>query len=414
MKAFLAKRYFILILSLLLIITLVVAYTFIATEKSSKKTETSVKKAADKSSKKTETSVKKAADKSSKKTETQKDSKPPLTEKYQMLLESKPGHIKRNKEIFIIDSDGSNRTKLADGFSSRLSYDGKRIAFISDRTGKNEVWIMDRKGGNHKQVTMFPEGWEAWLGRLKWSHDDTKIAVGGWHIRDRAEPGGRHIAVWIAEADGSRLSQIEPSEQSVFRLHEDFDWTADGRITVVDSSGRLVISDNDGSNSQRIVDSPQVREFAYSRDGSKIAFSHDGNTEKGIYMGAFDGIRISNLVEIRGMSPGPGGAHATQLLWSPDGQRVLFQWTSEWHEFEPHEIIVADAKSGSVQYTISNPNWAEQPVPSRDWTRISFTTLFNPDLNPATTRRYAWTANIDGSNQKQLTTIPEDVVSDWY
>lgn len=65
-------------------------------------------------------------------------------------------------EIFIINSDGTNQTRLThdifgDGFPS-WSPDGKRIVFTSDRDepGNSDIYIMDADGKNVKRLTNNP------------------------------------------------------------------------------------------------------------------------------------------------------------------------------------------------------------------------------------------------------------------
>jgi len=62
------------------------------------------------------------------------------------------------------------------------SPDGKRIAFVSDRSGASEIWLCDSDGSNPVQLTSFGRSVEA-LGGAKWSPDGQSIAflmvVGG-------------------------------------------------------------------------------------------------------------------------------------------------------------------------------------------------------------------------------------------
>ena len=67
-----------------------------------------------------------------------------------------------NPEIYVMNADGKNQRRLtnnrADDWSPSWSPDGKRIAFISDRDGHprrripglftSEIYVMDADGGN--------------------------------------------------------------------------------------------------------------------------------------------------------------------------------------------------------------------------------------------------------------------------
>ena len=73
-----------------------------------------------------------------------------------------------------------------------LSPDGKKVAFVSYRSGTPQVWVCDRDGSNAKQLTSFPE---PGAGLPAWSPDGRQIAfdssVGGsWDVYVIAAHGG--------------------------------------------------------------------------------------------------------------------------------------------------------------------------------------------------------------------------------
>ncbi len=68
-------------------------------------------------------------------------------------------------DIWLVDADGSNPRRLtvnvARDFSPRFSPDGKWIAFTSNRTGNNDVFVMPSTGGEPRQLTWFSGADEA-------------------------------------------------------------------------------------------------------------------------------------------------------------------------------------------------------------------------------------------------------------
>jgi Tol biopolymer transport system component len=60
-------------------------------------------------------------------------------------------HSVYDSDLWIIDADGKNDRRLtfANGadFRPRWSPDGTRIAFLSDRGGRNAIYLLDPRGG---------------------------------------------------------------------------------------------------------------------------------------------------------------------------------------------------------------------------------------------------------------------------
>jgi dipeptidyl aminopeptidase/acylaminoacyl peptidase len=76
------------------------------------------------------------------------------------------------KQIYVVPLSGGPPRKIADSAERpRWSPDSKRIAFVSDRAGSAQLWMMDADGANPKQITNLA----AEAGGVVYSHDGKNL-----------------------------------------------------------------------------------------------------------------------------------------------------------------------------------------------------------------------------------------------
>ena len=105
-----------------------------------------------------------------------------------------------------MDADGANKTRLT--FTPGVqetwpswSPDGLRIAFTSDVSGSQDIWVMDADGGNQTRLTINA----AFDAYPEWSPDGTKIAF----TSNRAA----NDDIWVMDADGSNPTRLTAGQQ---------------------------------------------------------------------------------------------------------------------------------------------------------------------------------------------------------
>jgi Tol biopolymer transport system component len=102
-----------------------------------------------------------------------------------------------NDEIYIVDSGGvappTQLTKDSAGDWVPAWYpDGSRIAFVSDRTGEPEIWSMAADGSDLRNLTNHPQHFDGtWS--LSWSPDGSRLAYGNSAFQDPVASG------WVRE-----------------------------------------------------------------------------------------------------------------------------------------------------------------------------------------------------------------------
>ena len=119
------------------------------------------------------------------------------------------------------------RTSRYHDKAARWSPDGRKIAFITDRTGEEELWLVNQDGsGEPEQLT---HGGKAMRYTPAWSPDGERIAF--------SDKDGK---LWVLTLDGRKL--VEVADEPRGRLNE-YIWSPDGAFLAYSvSDGELVRS----------------------------------------------------------------------------------------------------------------------------------------------------------------------------
>jgi tricorn protease len=118
-------------------------------------------------------------------------------------------------------------TSNAHDKGARWSPDGKRIAFLSDRSGEDEIWLVDQAGSKPEQITRGGAGMRY---SPEWSAGGTQLAF--------SDKDGKLFAVALAD---KKLVEIADDERGMIR---DYAWSPKGAY--------LAFSMTDANNSRSI------------------------------------------------------------------------------------------------------------------------------------------------------------------
>ena len=269
-------------------------------------------------------------------------------------------HRDGNTEIYTMDSDGSNPTRLTfnemSDSSPVWSPNGQQIAFHSKRDGNLEIYVMDADGSNQRNLTRHP----ASDGYPYWSPDGSQIAF------DSTQNGGKNqdSNIFVMDANGNNVRQVTRVE---------------------------------------FATNPQ-----WSPDGKQILFEGDIDQGRQIYAIRPDG---RGLWRVSQPKPNTG-----MLLggWSPDGKKVLYVETVGFDSNKSFAVIATLHPVGRQRVV------KREPLPLPRWDMTSETWSTDGESILFAGRNRAVTFRKDGNNWEiyrfrlqdrqitQLTNHPQD------
>ncbi|HSN55762.1 MAG TPA: Tol-Pal system beta propeller repeat protein TolB [Candidatus Sulfomarinibacteraceae bacterium] len=251
-----------------------------------------------------------------------------------------------------------------------------RIAFISDRTGSSELWVMDWNGLNQKQLTKH----EALALGPTWSPDGTHLVftsylrgtpalylltpqegylkllhdAGGVNSSPSVSPDGRTVAfassldgnvdVYTIPLEGGRAERLT----TALGIDTQPAWAPNGRQIAFTStrsgSPQLYLMDADGSNVRRVSFGGQFHdEPSWAPDGTRIACTTRDE-------GTFQIATIDAVTTVRTVISAPGNNESP--CFSPEGSMIAFESDRTGRP----QIYITDSEGVPRQLTTQGSN----------------------------------------------------------
>ena len=310
-----------------------------------------------------------------------------------------------------------------------------RIAFVSDRDGNSEIYVMNADGSGQVRLTNHDadDNWPSM------SPDGTRIVF----VSNRDDPNyntwGKTVyntELYMVNTDGSGLTRLTDAGHESFPV-----WSPDGkRITfrsTRDKSFDVFVMNADGSEQTNLTNDLATAVYStWMSGGSQIVFlllqdggfqfcvmNADGSGQTLLDSGLPPGtvpsagmfFSISDIGKFQMFFyPEGGGSDITTLdsgsalgefpTWSPDGTQVAFHSNRDGNM----EIYVMDANLSELTRLTNNEANDMFPTWSPDGSQIAFHS--NRDGNVE-----IYVMNADGTNQTRLTdNSASDSLPAWY
>lgn len=225
-----------------------------------------------------------------------------------IFVSDKSGDI----EIYLINADTSGLQRLtnAPGRDAHPAFspDGKKIVFQSPRENRKDtnIYLMNADGSGQTKITNLT----GFAGAPSWSADGKQIL---FQFRPEGENQRWHI--YLMNADGTKMIQMtnDTANNQVAK------WSPDGKQILfysdITGKNQLYLMKPDGSNKIRLTNnSYEDGPAAWSPDSKKISFRSIRNATRDVYVMNADGtneVRLTN------------GLNGYEMSWEP-GSKLLF------------------------------------------------------------------------------------------
>lgn len=311
-----------------------------------------------------------------------------------------------SSDIWEVDvASGAERRLTADSTLDGYpvySPDGRTIAFISERSGTRQVWLLPRDGGEARSLTRNSD--DVYLAPLSWLPDSRGVAytaAGKIHFAfvdgspERTVEFSADIAV--ARWRGLRRPELaQPGERRRVRGIVDPELAPDGKRVAFAALGSLWVADVNGGGPRRLTQSvgDELRP-RWSPDGRFLAYVVNAP-------GIARHLRVMEIArpERSRVLPVPTASFDPQFEWSRDGRRLAWAEGNRigWTDVRTDETRVVAAASGrllgwslhsdSIVYATNRATWlvsadSGQMVESKMAGRYASNERWSADLSRA-------------------------------
>ena len=210
--------------------------------------------------------------------------------------------------------------------SPKWSPDSKRLAFISDREGKRQIYLISPTGGEAAQVTTEENG----VGAMTWSPSSDAIAYTSTGpdpkaLKDRKEKYGDYVVI-----DGDyRMMHL---------------WLLNLPADMPSNTKKLP-----KPKALTTGEELSVAAFAWSPDGKRIAF--DATKDPDLGSQDTDQLYVLDLADLHVKKLLDGGGPNGQPQWSPDSRQIAYMTSNgqPFFFFANRYIATVSADGGTPQ-----------------------------------------------------------------
>ena len=279
-------------------------------------------------------------------------------------------------DLYLLPMSGGEAKALTHGLAwdeqPRWSPDGKHIAFTSDRSGGDNLWIMDADGTHARAVTQ--ETFRL-LNSPAWSPDGQYLAARKHFTSTRSAGAGE---IWLYHTSGGkdgvqmtkrRTEQKDEGEPAFSPDGRYLYWSMDatpgpsfeynkdgnGQIYVIQrldrESGEVTVVVGGPGGAIRPTPSPDGKRLAYLKRVRFQSVLHVLDLESGEEHPMYGGMErdLQEVWAVHGVYPG--------MAWTPDGRALVF-----WAKGGLHRLDVASKRITDIAFHVTDTRRVTEAV----------------------------------------------------
>lgn len=278
---------------------------------------------------------------------------------------------RKPKHVWVVPLAGGSPVRITQAGNlndrPRWSPDSKTIAFISDRGGTPQVWLMSPDGSNARQLTNFPTG----AGGVLFSPDGKHLVF----TSDVYPECGADEACNQKKLEEEKGAKVKArSYTSLLYRHWDR-WQAKQRshLFAIPVSGGKAIDLTPGTRDVPPFSLGGPDDFAISPDGSEVCFAMNSDPEPAVSTNSDLYVVPIAGGEAKKITTNPGADNSP--AYSPNGKYLAFRTQLRpGYESDRWRLMVLERATGKLQnLTESLDRWVTSYTWSPDSTSLFFT-----------------------------------------
>ena len=245
------------------------------------------------------------------------------------------------RDIWMMDVESGTHTQLTDfeGGDHNPVFNGENIYYLSENVNNNfNVWSMDAKGDNQKQISKFE------------THPVRHLSVSDDGLLCFTQHGSLYTV-----ADGNEPERLEVTfhtdtqtsdyETKTLTKISEFAVSPNGKEIAIVSRGEVFVTSRDFKTTVRITNTPtQERSVSFHKDGRTLLYTGERNGKWNLYEASVADERekyFFSSTKIEEKEIYTADTESFQPMYSPDGEKIAFLAGRD-------EIQVLDRKTGDT------------------------------------------------------------------